>query len=195
MSDCVQPLVGHFDFQAFPTKPEDFDLDKGVKFESGKYGDLLVQNLTIYGGALSIDTIATTSESKRILLEMLEWGREALGLSFSANMIRRFGHVSHITFKSDIPLLVAHSSPAQKLAAKTSAITEGIFGGLKYQPSQLWIGHDPMKRNHSIASLVIVHRGGTLFDENIFWSEAPLPTDLHIQFIEEFEKDVEASIK
>lgn len=195
MSDCVQPLVGYFDFQQFPTKPEDFDLDKGVKFESGKSGGLFVQTLTIYGGAIALDTLANTNESKRILLEMLEWGREALGLSFNSNMIRRFGHISHITFKSDIPLLALHSSPAQKLAAKTTAVTEETFGGLKYQTSQLWIGHDPMERKYGIASLVLVHRGNTLFDENVFWSEAPLPTDLHVQFLQEFEDDVRASIK
>ena len=195
ISDCVQPLVGYFDFQKFPTKPEDFDLDKGVTFESGKAGEFLVQSLTIYGGAISLDTLATTDESTRILLEMLQWGKESLGLSFRPSMIRRFGYISHLAFRSDIPLLKLHSSPAQKLAEKITSVTDETFGGLTYQPHQLWIGHDPLVRKHSIASFVLVHRGNTRFDENVFWSEAPLQTKQHIQFVKEFEDDVRASMK
>ena len=184
--------MGYFDFQVFPSKPEDFDLNKGVKFESGKAGEFFVQNLTIYEGAISLDTLASTDESKRILLDMFEWGRVQLGLSFDENLIRRWGHISHITFRADVPLLVLQSSPVQKLAEKISTVTDETFGGLKYQPNQLWIGHDPIVRKNGIASFVIVHRGNTRFEENIFWSEAPLPTNLHVKFIREFEKDVKA---
>ncbi|HET9086366.1 MAG TPA: hypothetical protein VFN53_02470, partial [Acidobacteriaceae bacterium] len=72
----------------------------------------------------------------------------------------------------------------------TSAVTEQIFEGLQYQPSQIWVGHDPGVRKNAIASFMIAHRVNTSFSENIFFSEAPLPTDLHIKFLNEFEKDV-----
>lgn len=191
MSDCVHSLVEKFDFQMFPTKPEDFDFsDKGVSFGSGKAGGLLIDLLKIYDGALFLDTLSSTSDSKRILLEIMEWGRAELGLSYKESLIRRWGYISQIVFKSEIPLLGMHSSPLRKLAAKTSAVTEEIFEGLQYEPSQIWVGHDPAVRKNAIASLTIAHRINTAFSENIFFSEAPLPTDLHIKFLSEFEKDV-----
>jgi len=196
LSDCIRPLVERYDFQRFPTKPEDFDLaDKGARFESGKAGGLLVDSLIIYSGAILIDTLASTNDSKKMVLDLLEWGRAELGISYEERMIRRWGHISHLVFTSDIPLLDQFSSPLQKLAAKTSAVTEETFEGLKYMPSHLSIGHDPAVRKHSIASFSIAHRVNTPYSENIFFSEAPLPTHLHIQFLREFEQDVRDSIR
>lgn len=191
LADCIQPLVGRYDFKIYPTRPEDFDLaEKGIRFESGKIGEHLIDSLVIYSGAILVDTLASSELSKQILTELLEWGRDELGLSFDQRLIRRWGYISDLVFKSDVPLLAECCSPLQKLAAKTSAVTEEIFGGLQYQTSQIWIGHDPTARNHSVASLMITHRVNTAFSENTFFSEAPLPTHLHIQFLREFEQDV-----
>jgi len=83
----------------------------------------------------------------------------------------------------------------QKLAQKTSNETEKFFSGLKYEPMSIAIGHDPNVRKHGIAGLTIQHRVNTLFSENKYFSEAPLPTDLHIKFLQEFETDVLESLK
>jgi hypothetical protein len=196
LSDCIRPLVERYDFQTFPTKPEDFDLEeKGVKFEGGKARGLLVDSLVIYNGAIVLDTLSSTNDSKAILLDFLEWGRAELGLSYEERLIRRWGYISHIVFESDIALLALCSSPLQKLAAKTSAVTEEIFEGLKYAPSQIWIGHDPAVRKHSIAGFYITHRVNTPLSGKTFFSEAPLPTHLHLQFLREFEQDVKESIR
>lgn len=194
--DCIAPIVERYRFAVFPQKPEDFDLEnKGVKFESGKSGDLTIDSLVIYSGALYIDTFSSTEDSQRIMLEMLEWGREALGLSYTAGMITKWGYVSNIVFYTDFPLLASFSSPLQKLAQKTSSVTEKLFGGLKYEPAFFRISHDPTVRKYGIASLSIEHRVNSLFGENKYFSEAPLPTDLHIKFLQEFEADVLESMK
>jgi hypothetical protein len=52
-----------------------------------------------------------------------------------------------------------------------------------------------MARKNGIASLIIEHRVNTPFEENKYFSEAPLPTKLHIKFLEEFEADVLAANK
>ena len=196
LSDCIRPLVERYDFQVFPTKPEELDLDdKGVKFESGKAKGFLIDSLTIYNGAFVLDTLASTDESKAIILDLLEWGRADLGLSYEETQIRRWGYISGIVFKSDIPLIDVYSAPLQKLAAKTSAVTEETFDGLKYVPSQIWIGHDPAKRKHAVASFLITHRVNTSFSENEFFSEAPLPTHLHVDFLREFENDIKESMR
>jgi hypothetical protein len=194
--DCVKPLVERYGFAVYPQKPEDFDLsDKGVRFESGKAGEITIDSLVIYSGAILVDTFSSTDDSKRILLETLEWGRDALGLTFTNGMIRRWGYISDIVFYTDFPLLASFSSPLQKLAEKTSRVTEQLFSGLRYESSSIRIGHDPMARKNGIASLIIEHRVNTPFEENKYFSEAPLPTKLHIKFLEEFEADVLAANK
>lgn len=193
LADCIAPLVAKYDFQKFPSKPEDFDLqDKGVRFESGIADGILIDSLVIYDGAILLDTLASTDESKRIILNLLEWARDEFGASFDPLLIRRWGHISDLVFRSEIPLLNMLSSPLQNLARKTSAFTEKLFDGLVYEPADVRIGHDPSVRKFAIASLIIQHRANTNFKENIFYSEAPLPTHLHVQFLKELEDDVKA---
>ena len=190
-ADCVGPLVERYNFAVFPQKPEDFDLsDKGVRFESGKAGDLTIDSLVIYSGAIFVDTFSSTADSRRILLEMLEWGRGALGLTYSTGMIRRWGYISHVMFFTDFPLLKSLSSPLQRLGEKISAVTQELWNGLSYEPMSVTIGHDPTVRKNAIAGFFIQHRINSPFAENKFFSEAPLPTDLHIKLLEELEADV-----
>lgn len=195
-ADCIGPIVKRCDFRVFPQEPKDFDLsDKGVRFESGKAGDVTIDSLVIYDGALLVDTLSSTTDSRRILLEILEWGRDALGLTYTPGMIRKWGYISQVVFSTDFPLLASMSSSIEKLAQKTSHVTEELWGGLKYQPMNLSIGHDPSVRKNGIASFFIQHRVNTAISENKYFSEAPLPTDLHIKFLEEFEADVLQSLK
>jgi hypothetical protein len=195
LSDCIQPLVAKYDFQVYPSKTENFDLDKGVRLGSGKAEDLVIDSLVIYGGAICLDTLASTGDSKRILTDILEWARVELGLSYETKSIRRWVYINDVVFRSDIPILSLQSSSLQKLVAKTSAVTEDILGGLKYVPIQISIGHDPTVRKYDIAKFVITHRVNTTLSENIYFSEAPLPTHLHLQFLQEFEEDIKNSMR
>jgi hypothetical protein len=191
LADCVAPLVERYNFLNFPKEPKDFDLsDKGVRFEEGKAKGLTIEALVIYDGALLVDTLSSTEDSKEILMEMLNWGRDTLGLTYAPDMLKKWGYISQVIFYSEVPLLCQMSSPIQNLAAKTSAVTESLWSGLKYEPTNISIGHDPSVRKHQIASLFIQHRINSRFDENKYFSEAPLPTHLHVQFLEEFEADV-----
>lgn len=191
LADCVAPLVEKYNFLAFPKELKDFDLgDKGVRFEAGKAGELTIEALVIYDGAMYVETPVSTEDSKRILMEMLDWGRKELGLTYSPNMIRKWGYVSQIVFQTDFPLLELVSPPLANLAKKVSLVTEELWDGLQYYPTNVAVGHDPTIRKHPIASLFIQHRANTRFEENKFFSEAPLPTPLHIKFLEEFEAEV-----
>ncbi len=195
-ADCVLPIVERYGFMVFPREAKEFDLaDKGVRFESGKADGVTIDSLVIYAGALFIDTFSSTADSQRILLEMLEWGRATFGLTYTPGMIQKWAYISQIVFYTDFPLLASLSPPLQRLAEKTSAVTEKLFGGLLYEPSSVMIGHDPMVRKNGIASLFIQHRINSRFADNKYFSEAPLPTDLHIKFLEEFEADVLESRK
>jgi hypothetical protein len=57
------------------------------------------------------------------------------------------------------------------------------------------IGHDPALRKHAVASLYIAHRVNTPLTGKTYFSEAPLPTNSHIQFLREFEQDVKESLR
>jgi hypothetical protein len=191
LSDIVPVIARQFDFLIFPTKVEDFDLEKGVAFGSGKVGEKVVDVLRIFNNSITIECLSSTDDAKAALEEILSWGREELGLTYRDGMISRWGYISQITFYSDFPLLNAISAPLLNLARKTGKAVDSFFGeGLEYEVAKVSTGHDPLMRKNGIAGLTIEHRVNVKFGDNKFFSEAPLPTNLHIKFLEEFEADV-----
>ncbi|MGB6690631.1 MAG: hypothetical protein WBE76_22565 [Terracidiphilus sp.] len=189
-ADIVAPLVKKFQFLTYPTKPEEFDTNNGIKFTSGKSGHHVIDLLDIYGGLIVLETLSNTTDSKDVLEGMLRWGKDNLGLTYEDDTIRRWAYISQIAFYSVIPLLSALSPPLQNLARKTSSVVDGLFEeGLDYQVAKVIVGHDPLTRMSPIASFTIEHRIARRFADNKFFSEAPLPTDLHIKLLQELEED------
>jgi hypothetical protein len=187
----VEGIVERYNFQKFPTKPEDFDESKGVVFEEGKIGDRIIQKFTIFTHILVVETRSNTSDSKQILEEMLVWGASHFGLAYVPGSIKRFAYVSDVTFYSDVPLLGAACQPLADLASKTSAALAEIWQEpVEYYPANLAVGHDPMARRYGIAPFTITHRSEARYFENKYFSEAPLPTDTHLSLLKEFEAGI-----
>ena len=122
--------------------------------------------------------------------EMLAWGADKLGLNYKPGMINRFAYVSDLSFYSDVPILgVSHA--VTRLADKTSkALSEIWQEPIRYDPINVMVGHDPLSRKYGIAPFSISRRAEARFAENKYFSEAPLPTDMHLAMLEEFEADL-----
>ncbi len=121
---------------------------------------------------------------------MLAWGAEKFGINYRSGMLKQFAYVSDLSFYSDVPLLNI-SPPLTRLAAKTSEALSGIWQEpVRYEPMVLTVGHDPMVRKYGIAPFTITRRAEARFSEKKYFSEAPLPTDLHLSLLGEFEGEI-----
>lgn len=191
--DIIPDIVKRYKFQKFPKTIEDLDESKGIEFLEGKSGDTLILKFAVFNTLLVLETRSSTDDSRRILEEMLGWGAERFKLSYYEGMIKRFAYVSDLTFQSDVPLLNFNRVLAN-LSEKTSkALSEIWQEPVQYEPVLQTIGHDPLTRKYGIAPFTITHRAEARFSENKYFSEAPLPTDLHLKFLEEYEKEVAAT--
>jgi hypothetical protein len=189
--EFTRAVVERYKFQKFPKTFEDFDESKGIVFEEGKAGNNVIQKFSIFGTLLAVETRSGTDDSKQILEEMLLWGAAKFDLNYKPGTIKRFGYISDLTFYSDVPLLGAASQPFIDLSVKTTEAVSDIWQeSVKYYPANLSVGHDPLSRKNGIAPFSITHRAEAKYSENKYFSEAPLPTDMHIQFLEEFEAGV-----
>jgi hypothetical protein len=188
--ELVGEIVKHFSFQKSPQTLEDYDISKGVEFLEGKAGRRTIQKLVLWDNTLVLETTSSTKDSKEILEEILLWGVERFGLNYEPGLIGRFAYVSDVTFYSDTPLL--NVSPAVSFLANscTAALSEIWQEPVDYRPISLKVGHDPVLRQYGIAPFSIERRGSARFSENKYFSEAPLPTDVHLQILEQFEKHV-----
>jgi hypothetical protein len=188
--DAIKAIAERYKFQKLP-KVEEI-AENGLVFEEGKIGNKVISKLTIFQALIVMETRSNTSDAKQLIEELLLWGAAKLDLTYSPNSIKRHAYISSVTFFSDVPLLSAACHPLLDLASKTSAaLTEIWQEPVKYQPANLAIGHDPMARSHVIAPFVITHRAQSRFSENKYFSEAPLPTEMHIKFLEEFEAGIQ----
>jgi hypothetical protein len=195
LADLVSPIVSRYDFKSYPAKLEDFDVEgKGIEFLSGRLGDIVIDQFKIYSGLIFVETLSSTEDSRKVILDMLQWGKEDMGMTVDDRTIRQWAFVSHVTFFSEVSLLRDMSSPLGKLAEKTGRFVSDIFGeSLTYHPLNFVVGHDPAARKNGIASFSIQQRANIPFRENKFFSEAPLPTDIHLRFLQELEADVMGS--
>jgi hypothetical protein len=192
--DIVRRLVEHCGFIKFPQKIEDFDEHKGVEFSGGKWGDVTIEMLKIFQNGLQLDTRVSTTTSETVLDEALAWASKELGIVYSPNMVSRKGYVSDLTFYTDVPILSAYS-PVSSLMERAHRKFEQMTGdNAIWQPTVLTIHSDMLPRKPLHAPFTIQRRAETAFSENKYFSEAPFPTDVHIQLLEQFEADVLAAL-
>jgi hypothetical protein len=195
LPDITRALIERCSFQKFPQSPDQFDEQKGVEFLEGKWRGIVIQKFTIFNSLLTIETRAGTDESKRILEEILEWGAGKFKLNYAPGSIKHFAYVSAVSFHSEAPLL-SPTAAISNLAEKTSRAVSEIWGEpIQYYGLNIGVGHDPLARKYGMASFYITRRAEAKFSENKYYSEAPLPTDSHIQLLEEYERNVSMPIE
>jgi hypothetical protein len=188
--ELIQKIVERFEFQKFPLRFEDTDENKGVEFLEGRWNGVNVNKLTIFTGALIVDTSASTAHSEAILEEALAWAATNCGINYKPGMIKRKQYVSDITFYSEVRLLAAHIA-LLNLRKSVTDYAEKYFGQrLEYELTHLGLDFDHTLNPLVAAPFSIQRRGNALFSENKYFSEAALPTDVHIKLLEQFEADL-----
>ncbi len=189
--DLIKEIIQRYKFQKFPQAPDEVDGKKGFEFQIGIIGGKVVDALKIYDTIIVVETHSHTDDSKQIIEELLDWGKQKFGMSYTPEMIRHWAYVNNIMFYSDIPLLGKPDSPIAKLSSKTGNAVSKIWDEtINYHPTAFAVGHDPATRKNAIAHFTLTRRAEAPFSENKYFSESPLPTDLHIKFLEELEADV-----
>lgn len=190
--DLVSALVEQCGFQKFPQSIQDFDETKGIEFASGKWGNTVIEAFKIYNTGLQVDTRASTAESERILREALEWAISKLGVVYRPSMLSRKAYVSDLVFRTEVPILNGYS-PLSKLCDRAhAALVEVSRDNVPWQPVMLTMQSEGVPRKPIHAPFTIQRRNEAFFSENKYFSEAPLPTDVHIRLLEQFETDVQA---
>jgi hypothetical protein len=188
--ELAEALMARYKFQKGPQKIEDFDEVKGVTFTAGKFGDTVIEQFIIYTYGLVLDTRTSTKESKRLIEEAMQWGSKEFGLVFKPTMVKRWQYVSQVTFYSDAALVGA-SVAFQKLAAGVEkGVAEILDENLGYELTTIMIDYDQLKRKHPLGRFSIQRRENTPFSDNKYFSDAPLPTELHLKLLEQFEAEL-----
>jgi hypothetical protein len=186
----TEALVRRYGFAKFPQKPEDYDENRGVTFVYGRDGDAVIEQVQIYTHGIVLETRSSTDESKHLLERSLEWASKELGLVYSPQMVTRWQYYSQLTFTSHMNLTGSHPA-LSNLASNITQSLKNILGeDLKYEATNIVFNFDLMTRKNPLGAFTIQRRENTPFAENKYFSDAPLPTDVHIKLLEQFERDL-----
>ncbi len=190
----IPALVKRCSFQKFPREYGELDEQKGVEFLEGKWGEITVERFIVYQNGILVDTRSSTADSEKVLEEALLWAASEFGLAYRPGMIKRKGYVSNLTFYSEIPLLSGLNDAISKLSARIGDATSQVVGHpLSFETVGITINHEwPQVAGRPIAAFTINRRIETPFSENKYFSEAPLPTDLHLTLLQDLENDLSA---
>jgi hypothetical protein len=187
--ELIKGLVQHCSFQQFPKTIEQWTSNDGAQFETGKLGELTIKKLILFPNGVQIDSIAGTEESRQAIRSILEWARDNFEIAYDENTIKEWGYVSDVTFRSDVPLLM--TVPLERLSRSvTTEISKLLKLETVYQPTGITVGHDPLLRKYGRAAFTIQKRAEVPLTDNKYFSEAPLATDVHIELLRQYEKDV-----
>jgi hypothetical protein len=194
LPDLVKALTERYQFLSNNSMDKADLQEKGLLFETGTWQGRDIKKLSFTPSIVFLDTEESTDLSQKILIDLFEWARKELGANFTPALIQRWAFVSDIVFQTDFPLLRGERKVMTSVADKiTQAVNVNLREVLDFQPSKFYIGHDPGKRVGEIAAFSIQHRINTLFDDNIFLGEAPVPTSLHLELLEEIESEFRKS--
>jgi len=189
----IPMLVERFSFQTFPSKKEDFDESKGVVFADGYRDGQQINNLTVYTDGIKIENRLSTNHGRAVLLDTLGWLSKEVDLNFSERMITRWGIVSQLTFHSDIDLISLHPALSKLSADVSSEVGKRLGMERRFTPSAVMIDFQRVDSDVPMAHFSIERRAKVPVGEGKYFSAAPLETDTHIEFLQEFESNVRSN--
>jgi hypothetical protein len=191
--EVVAGLVERYGFMKYPTKPEDFDENKGIEFIGGRSGKRVIEKLVILSSGIYLDTGIDTAASEDIWFELMEWAVGTLGVSFTPEIVTRRAYVSSLVFRTDVPMLALHPMCAEIGRIATEQVEKNFGRTLNYEPAGISIAFDQTLAKIGTAAFTVQRREGVPFDENRYFSAAPVKTDIHIELLQMWESAIKTT--
>ena len=185
----INGLVDRYGFTKWPTTPEEMDEAKGLKFINGKFtlpsGESIIINFTMFNWGLVVDSRSSTQSSEACIKDGLDWTVREFGYADYNDIIRSKSYQSEV----HVHTAKTFDSLSQKLqlfAEKLSLLVKG-HGSLSYKTAGITFSNDPGPNNISPFQFRFERVDSTQFNENRYYSVAPLETDVHLEMLDELE--------
>jgi len=186
IQDVFPAFVERYHFAKYPQKYEEFDESNGVRFENGAWNGLQC-TIVIYHNGILVDTRSSSDDSETILEDALKWGADSFGLVYKPEMLMRKAYLSELDIKCDIPLESLNSKLDAFVNKLSTTVSQLTGQNLNYKADALRLNFDTAFSKGPAGPMRIERLAEVPFAENKYYVSAPLPTKLHLEFLEEFE--------
>jgi hypothetical protein len=183
-SEAFLALQGRYSFAQGPTGIPEITLEKGADFLSGRLGSIAIDRLQLYPNGILVDTRSSTKDSESIADDLIQTARELLGSRVS---VERKHFVSQITFRSDMQLGKMNPVLGEITKYMEDSLSDNLKQGFIADTTGLIVNVDNTQTKITPAKFTIERRADTAFMENIYFSSAPMHSDVHLKFVEKLE--------
>jgi hypothetical protein len=171
-------LVERYHFLKFPRTFEEHALssESGIAFEGGEWEGVTIDELRLFNNGILVVTGESTDRGEALFGDMTKWFVEDLGLIFEPQMVASTIYVSQLAVRSKVALDSLLNPAVIDVAARFASgsfglTTLGLFTGENVEATEIRIER------------LATPAGLPPSQPNEFWTQAPLPTSRHLEFL------------
>lgn len=189
----IKPIVDKYNFQIYPSKPEEFGFGKeniGINFKGGNFQKDPQHNisfdLSVYNDGFVLDTRSSTSDSDTILDEFLNWLSTEYGMIPYQEVLGSKVYLSELYIQT-MKSLNSLNPKLIEFSKYLASLTTGKHHSVSFETTGISFGTDPaiIKPPSSFKFERVID---VPFESNRYYSAAPLQTDAHLKILEKLEK-------
>lgn len=183
--EAIQRLTEKYTFGVVPQKFSEIDFQKGVELLGGRFGNIVVDRLSIFVNGIMVDTRSSTEDAEKVVTDLLDLAKILLGAVVRP---QRINFTSQVVFRSNMRLGLLN--PILEAAAEriSSDVSSDMKHPYRFEPTAVIINADLSQAKIAPAVFSIERRANIPFEENTYFSNAPLRTAEHLGLLEQIEK-------
>lgn len=191
LPDVIRQISERYAFAIVPPPNYDTILKEGARYKEGRLmapGRIIsIKDLGFFNDGVLV-AASNTDDSEFVLNELIAWAAQNFGIREPQTKLpRRF--FSSVVVEFDIELSRALTLFDELRKGFSSAIEEYYDIDPEVNASRIALAADPTKLPPQTAfEISIERRLGRPYEENRYFSTAPLPTAAHLDLLESFER-------
>jgi|SRR5450432_83266 hypothetical protein len=183
-SEAFEALQSRYSFAKTPQGVPEITLEKAAEFVSGRLGEIAIDRLQMYPNGILVDTRSSTKDSEFIADDIIQTARELLG---SLVVAERKHFVSQITYRSQMRLEKMNPVLAEIATYIEDSLSDSLKQGFIVDTTGVILNIDNTQARITPAKFTVERRTDVPFVDNIYFSSAPMHSDIHIKFVEKLE--------
>jgi hypothetical protein len=185
LKGVIEEIGKRYQFAKAPKNEIDYDDQRSLAFKAGTFtgarGVPLVVGLSIYNDGFVADTVSSTDETTEFLLDLTKWLNDTYGLAVPKERGVKF--LSQIDFQSEVSLINLN----RRLEAFTANLENLAKSAGHYEVGSIQLWTEDIGKSGSLVPVKIERKISAPFAANHYFSQAPLPTQAHIELVSQFE--------
>jgi hypothetical protein len=185
----VMRIAERYGFKSIPDVNKSFrDLTGSpLTFSQGRFEDGAIKEFAVYPEGLVVDGLQT-STCMDFLDDVLDFSYSELGLKTIISQPRHYySSTVVVEFENSIDLMIRKFDRIKELASRLLKNRRGIDQPVSAFRLGFGVDRLALPANTAASDFVIERRANVPFTQNRYFSDAPLPTDEHLEFLEAIE--------